>query len=139
MHRRSVSAILAASLVLSACVGTAAEPSATSVSATNSPESATPGSSAAATATATATESPAPSPTAEPTATPEPIGGVYSGSAGGVVDPSIADLPHRVYVPNETSNDIAVIDPETFEVIDRFAVGSAPEHSPRTGTWARST
>lgn len=120
--------MLSASLVLSACVGTVAEPSATSVSATNSPDSATPGSSAAATTTSSATESPAPSPTAEPTATPEPIGGVYSGSAGGVVDPSIADLPHRVYVPNETSNDIAVIDPETFEVVGRFAVGSAPEH-----------
>ena len=44
------------------------------------------------------------------------------------MDPRIADLPHRVYVPNELSNDVAVIDPKTFEVIGRFAVGSAPEH-----------
>jgi YVTN family beta-propeller protein len=46
----------------------------------------------------------------------------------GVVDPSIADLPPRVYVPNELSNDVAVIDPATLEVVGRFPVGLAPEH-----------
>ena len=57
-----------------------------------------------------------------------------------VVDPRIADLPHRVYVPNELSNDVAVIDPETFEVIGRFAVGSAVKTGPpaSAGCWTCS-
>ena len=44
------------------------------------------------------------------------------------LDERVANLPHRVYVPNETSNDVAVIDPETFEIVGRFAAGAAPEH-----------
>ena len=46
----------------------------------------------------------------------------------GELDPRVADVPERVYVPNEESDDVAVIDPATFEVIDRFLVGDAPEH-----------
>ena len=65
---------------------------------------------------------------AAPTATEPPIGGIYAGPASGVIDPRVADLPARVYVPNETSNDVAVIDPATFEVVDRISAGSAPEH-----------
>ena len=68
------------------------------------------------------------SPTAAPTATPEPIGGVYAGTTGGELAPAVADLPHRVYVPNELSNDVAVIDPETLTVVGRFQAGAAPEH-----------
>ena len=64
----------------------------------------------------------------EPTPSEPPIGGIYAGPASGELDPRVADLPHRVYVPNETSNDVAVIDPETFEVVGRFAAGAAPEH-----------
>ena len=71
---------------------------------------------------------PSASPTPEPTPTPEPVGGVYSGTVSGQLDPRVADVPERVYVPNEESDDVAVIDPETFEVIDRFPVGDAPEH-----------
>ena len=67
-------------------------------------------------------------PTLAPTATEPPIGGIYAGPASGVIDPRVADLPARVYVPNETSNDVAVIDPATFEVVDRISAGSAPEH-----------
>jgi len=37
------------------------------------------------------------------------------------------NLP-RVYVPNRQSNDVAVIDPATFRVIDRFPVGINPQH-----------
>lgn len=65
---------------------------------------------------------------AEPTATPEPMGGVYAGTTSGELDPRVADVPERVYVPNEESNDVAVIDPATFEVVGRFAVGDMPEH-----------
>jgi YVTN family beta-propeller protein len=72
--------------------------------------------------------SPSAEPTAEPTPTPTPPGGVYSGTVGGVLDPRVADLPPRVYVPNELSNDVAVIDPVTLTVIGRFDVDAAPEH-----------
>lgn len=67
-------------------------------------------------------------PSAEATPSEPPIGGIYAGPASGVLDPRVADLPHRVYVPNETSNDVAVIDPQTFEVVGRITAGAAPEH-----------
>jgi YVTN family beta-propeller protein len=67
-------------------------------------------------------------PTAEATPSEPPVGGIYAGPASGVLDPRVAHLPPRVYVPNETSNDVAVIDPETFEIVGRFAAGAAPEH-----------
>lgn len=117
--------LLASSLALASC-GVTEEPQATG--STAGAPGASPSTAAGATPAATATDAPPPSATDEPTATPEPIGGVYSGSASGIVDPRISDLPHRVYVPNELSNDIAVIDPKTFEVIGRFMVGAAPEH-----------
>jgi YVTN family beta-propeller protein len=86
--------------------------------------------SSAPSASEAAAESPSASaaPTAEATPSAPPIGGIYAGPASGVLDPRVADLPPRVYVPNETSNDVAVIDPETFEVVGRFAAGAAPEH-----------
>ena len=62
------------------------------------------------------------------TPSPPPIGGIYAGPASGELDPRVADLPPRVYVPNETSNDVAIIDPATFEVIGRITAGAAPEH-----------
>lgn len=37
------------------------------------------------------------------------------------------DLP-RVYVPNLRSNDVYVIDPNTYRVIDKFPVGRSPQH-----------
>ena len=68
------------------------------------------------------------SPSAEPSPTAEPVGGVYAATVSGELDPRVADVPERVYVPNEESDDVAVIDPATFEVVGRFAVGDAPEH-----------
>src|SRR5688572_10417852 len=105
-------------------------------STTQQTTSAAPSASFAASGTADPTppESPADSPsqsaeaTVAPTATEPPIGAIYAGPASGVIDPRVADLPARVYVPNETSNDVAVIDPATFEVVDRISAGSAPEH-----------
>ena len=74
-------------------------------------------------------DSPPPAATASPTASAEPaVGGVYASTVSGELDPRVADVPERVYVPNEESDDVAVIDPATFEVIDRFPVGDAPEH-----------
>jgi YVTN family beta-propeller protein len=40
----------------------------------------------------------------------------------------VADLPPRVYVPNELGGDIVVIDPIAMQVIDRFWVGRTPHH-----------
>jgi len=79
-------------------------------------------------ATAEPSASTAPSAAAEPSPTLEPVEGVYGATTSGELDPRVADVPERVYVPNEESDDVAVIDPATFEVIDRFPVGDAPEH-----------
>jgi YVTN family beta-propeller protein len=44
------------------------------------------------------------------------------------LSPAVAgDLP-RVYVPHIQSNDVYVIDPATFQVIDKFKVGLNPQH-----------
>ena len=40
----------------------------------------------------------------------------------------VADLPPRVYVPHERGGDVAVIDPATMQVVDRFPVGRTPHH-----------
>ena len=95
---------------------------------TTSPPVSTPGTSAPSASSPATSPSAAASPTEEPTPEPPPIGGVYASTASGELDPRVADVPERVYVPNEESDDVAVIDPETFEVIDRFPVGDAPEH-----------
>jgi YVTN family beta-propeller protein len=117
--RRSVTALLMAGALLAACSTPA--PSATP----------TPSGGGVAGTSPSATEAPAtptPAPTAVPTPTPTPPGGVYAGTVGGVLDPSVANLPPRVYVPNEASNDVAVIDPTTLTVIGRFPAGASPEH-----------
>jgi len=46
----------------------------------------------------------------------------------GTIDPSLSGVPERVYVPNETSGNVTVIDPATFAVVGQFATGSYPEH-----------
>jgi YVTN family beta-propeller protein len=69
-----------------------------------------------------------PSVALEPTATPTPVGGVYAATTSGEIDPSLAGIPERVYVPNETSGDVTVIDPATFTVVGHFATGAYPEH-----------
>ena len=58
---------------------------------------------------------------------PDPTN-LYSEQTAGKVLPSVAnDLP-RVYVPHVKSNDVWVIDPATFKVVDRFKVGVNPHH-----------
>jgi YVTN family beta-propeller protein len=73
-----------------------------------------------------ATETPPP-PTSSPTPDPH-AGNVYATTISGQLDPRVENVPHRVYVPNEEQDDVAVIDAETFEVIGRFPVGDMPEH-----------
>jgi YVTN family beta-propeller protein len=58
---------------------------------------------------------------------PDPAN-LYSEQTAGKVLPSVAnDLP-RVYVPHVKSNDVYVIDPATFKVVDKFKVGINPHH-----------
>ena len=53
---------------------------------------------------------------------------LYSEQVAGRLSPTVAgDLP-RVYVPHVKSNDVYVIDPATFKVVDRFRVGINPQH-----------
>ena len=53
---------------------------------------------------------------------------LYSETASGKLSAAVAgDLP-RVYVPHVKSNDVYVIDPATFKVVDRFKVGINPQH-----------
>lgn len=49
-------------------------------------------------------------------------------SAVGVLSPAVDGTPSRVYVPNLRSNDVYVIDPQRLAVVDRFKVGSGPQH-----------
>ena len=53
---------------------------------------------------------------------------LYSETAAAKLSPAVAnDLP-RVYVPHIQSNDVYVIDPATFKVVDKFKVGLNPQH-----------
>jgi YVTN family beta-propeller protein len=53
--------------------------------------------------------------------------GIYAATTGDL-DPSVADIPNRVYVPNSDAGTVSVIDPETFQVLDTFPVGNLPHH-----------
>jgi YVTN family beta-propeller protein len=53
---------------------------------------------------------------------------IFSETVPAKVSPAVAqDLP-RVYVPNLRSDDVYVIDPASFRVVDRFSVGHSPQH-----------
>jgi YVTN family beta-propeller protein len=53
---------------------------------------------------------------------------LYSEATAGKLSPAVQGAPARVYVPNLQSNDVWVIDPQTFQVVDRFRVGLNPQH-----------
>jgi len=53
---------------------------------------------------------------------------LYSETGAGKVAPALAQDLSRVYVPNLQSNDVYVIDPATFTVVDKFKVGLNPQH-----------
>ena len=56
-----------------------------------------------------------------------PPGDVYAATRSGFA-PSVADIAPRVYVPNEKSGSVSVIDPATFKVVGRIKVGAYPQH-----------
>ena len=53
---------------------------------------------------------------------------LYSETRSDRLSPSVAKHLSRVYVPNRSSNDVWVIDPVTFKVVDKFRVGIHPQH-----------
>ncbi len=53
---------------------------------------------------------------------------LYSEAAAGKLSPAVEGALERVYVPHVSSNDVYVIDPATFKVVDRFKVGLNPQH-----------
>jgi YVTN family beta-propeller protein len=116
---RRIALVTLIGLIGSACTAASPSPSVSAPASSGAPR---------ASPTAIATEK-GPPPTARPPSeTPKPVGGVYAATVSGQLDPRIANLPPRVYVPNENAGDVAVIDPKTFRIIGRFKVSLSPEH-----------
>ena len=53
---------------------------------------------------------------------------LYREASAGQLAEAVKDALPRVYVPNLQSNDVYVIDPATFTVVDKFRVGLNPQH-----------
>jgi YVTN family beta-propeller protein len=53
---------------------------------------------------------------------------MYSNAGFNDFSPAVASALPRIYVPNLRSNDVYVIDPATFKVVDKFPVGHSPQH-----------
>ncbi|MCC7643994.1 MULTISPECIES: YncE family protein [unclassified Janthinobacterium] len=53
---------------------------------------------------------------------------VYGSIAGSNMSPVVKEHLRRVYVPNLRSNDVYVIDQDSLKVVDKFKVGSGPQH-----------
>ena len=81
---------------------------------------------AAAHATTAPGTEPKPS-SAAPTTTPRRPN-VYAAISTRSLSASVASISPRVYVPNNHSNTVDVIDPKTFRIVRSFPVGIAPQH-----------
>ena len=53
---------------------------------------------------------------------------LYSETTSDKMNPAVAGHRELVYVPHVQSNDVYVIDPKTFTVIDKYKVGLNPQH-----------
>jgi len=53
---------------------------------------------------------------------------MYSNASANMFSPAVAGALQRIYVPNLRSDDVYVIDPTTFKVVDKFPVGRSPQH-----------
>jgi len=117
-QRRWTLSVVALALCLTACATSSPTPSSVSIptSASQTPSA------------AQSIRTHAPTPSAQPTPSASASGGVYAATVGGRLAPSLANLEPRVYVPDENSGDVTVIDPATYKVIDRFKTGLSPEH-----------
>ncbi|TGV77756.1 YncE family protein [Mesorhizobium sp. M00.F.Ca.ET.149.01.1.1] len=59
---------------------------------------------------------------------PPPAVSIYRHTAAGHLSPVTTGALPRVYVPNRSSNSVSVIDSVTLKEVDRFNVGSKPQH-----------
>jgi len=67
---------------------------------------------------------------AEPTPGPTPsLSNVYAAAGPNMLSAAVRDHRSLVYVPNTQSDDVYVIDPATYQVVDRFPGGSEPQHA----------
>lgn len=108
-------------MILASCSPGPTAPPPTSSPAPESPTLPSPG----ATATPSIGQS---SPSPLPSASLPPVGGVYWATVGGQIQAAWAAMPARVYVPDEKSGNVVVIDPATFKIVGTFSVGKYPEH-----------
>jgi YVTN family beta-propeller protein len=53
---------------------------------------------------------------------------VYAGAGKGMFSSAVEAFPPRVYVPDEASGTVVVIDPTTYKIQFRYKVGASPEH-----------
>lgn len=53
---------------------------------------------------------------------------LYGEAGAGHLSRAVAQALPRIYVPNLRSNDVYVIDPATYKVVDKFHVGASPQH-----------
>ncbi|TXH38888.1 MAG: hypothetical protein E6Q98_01435 [Rhodospirillaceae bacterium] len=53
---------------------------------------------------------------------------LYGDAGPNSMSPAVQGALSRVYVPDLRSNNVYVIDPATFKVVDKFAVGRSPQH-----------
>lgn len=53
---------------------------------------------------------------------------LYSEIGSTHLSATVREVLERIYVPNLRSNDVYVIDPSSMKVVDKFKVGTAPQH-----------
>ena len=53
---------------------------------------------------------------------------IYAGDRPGKLSPTVKNYPSRVYVPNSRDGTVDVIDPQTFKIVDHYAVNRLPQH-----------
>jgi len=53
---------------------------------------------------------------------------VYAATASGIPNAVVQDVPGRVYVPNSEDGTVDLIDPATFQVVERLVTGGIPHH-----------
>ena len=70
-------------------------------------------------------QAPSPAPEGAPATN---VVNIYAETGAGQLSPATQGALERAYVPNLRSNDVYVIDPATFKVVDKFPVGRSPQH-----------
>ncbi len=65
-----------------------------------------------------------------------PAVNIYANTLDAQLSPAVANSLKRVYVPNELSNTVDVINPDTLEIVDHYSTGAIPHHA--TPVWDMS-